>query len=131
LFPPSQNVGQPSVQKLVDSFGVDVAFSVDAQYVLREVLGCLTSNLLATCFTVETRRVTRAIQGAVGFIVRKWKALVRADCCEADDVTIGAYSVRNALTEFEQYSRCVVVWIADIERFIALGVLVLRGRGGK
>jgi hypothetical protein len=115
LFPPSENIGQPPVQKLVDAFGVDVTVGVNAQDVLREVLGCLTPNLLAACFTVEARVVARAIQGTVGLIVRKWETLMRAYRGETNDVAIGANSIGYALAELEQHAGRIVIWITDVQ----------------
>jgi hypothetical protein len=53
LLPPSQNVGEPPVQKLVDPFGVDVAVVVDTKHVLRKVLSSVSPGLKAAGFDVE------------------------------------------------------------------------------
>lgn len=109
-----------------------VALKAQQAELVRRV-GMLNISALDPKRTSNVQRVlrlrqTRAIQTAVGFVVRKWKALVRADCCKADDVTIRAYSIRDALTEFEQYSGCIAIWITDIERSFTLSSLTFARR---
>ena len=45
---------------------------------------------------------------------------MRTGCSEADNVPIGADAFRNALSEFEQHARRVIVWIVNIKRLIQL-----------
>ena len=101
-LPPSQNVGQPAVQKLVDALGVDVAVAVDAQHVLREVLRCVAPGLLAASLDIETRVVTWTIQRPITLVVRKRKSLVRTRRGEANDVAVRASAGRNALAELDE-----------------------------
>jgi hypothetical protein len=60
-FLPSEHVGQSAVQKLIETFGIDVAIGIDAQHVLREVLRGLTPNLPATGIAIKTGVVAGTI----------------------------------------------------------------------
>lgn len=59
FVPPLQSVRKPAVQEFVDSVGVDVALTVDAQEVLREVLGGVAPDLLPIFLDIKPAVVTR------------------------------------------------------------------------
>ena len=120
---PHKNVGQPAVQKLVETLGIDVAIGVDAQGVLREVLRGVSPDLLAAVFAVETRIMTRAIQRPVALVVSKRESLMRADGGETDDIAIRARAGRHAHAELDQNTWSVGIRICDIEWLIDFEIM--------
>ena len=85
-----QHVRQAAIKQLIDAFGVDVAFGVDAQYVLGKVLGRVAPDFLAAVLAIKARVMAGAVQRLVGGIVSERKPFVRADRREADDVALEA-----------------------------------------
>ena len=117
---------ETAIQKLVDTFGIDVAAGIDAENVLRKVLGRLTPDLLPARLAVKARIMAGAVHAAIARIVGKRKALMWPDRREADDVSIGAHTAWDAFAELQQDSGRLAVGIGDLEWYAELQVPNIR-----
>ena len=46
-----------------------------------------------------------------------------AGCREADNIPVGADPLRNALAEFEQHARRIIVGVANIKRLVQFEIV--------
>src|SRR5580704_10039391 len=109
--PPSEHVGQATVEELIEPLCVDVAVAVDAQGVLGKILRSVSPYLLAAGLAVKARIVPGAVQGLVFWIEGERIALVGADDGEAHDIAIGSDAAWDFGAELDQRARSVGIRI--------------------
>ena len=79
--------------------------------------------LLTTRLDIKARIVAWTIQRSIIFVVPKWKSLVRTRRGEANDITLRPSPGRNALAEFDENARGIIIGICDVKRLIGLEVM--------
>ena len=48
---------------------------------------------------------------------------MRADCCEADNVTFWTNAALDGLAKLQQHARCIGIGIGNRQRFVGLEIL--------